>query len=93
MTLDERNEFYQQMKEEYGMNSMLYIAIEEMAELQKELTKILRGKGNCDNFIEEVADVEIMLEQLKHATGIPQEIVEEHKEYKIRRAQKEWLDK
>ena len=37
------------------------VAIEEMSELQKELSKFIRGKGNRDNLIEEVADVLIMI--------------------------------
>lgn len=43
------------------------VAIEELSELQKELCKSLRNKDkiNLDNLIEEIADVEIMLEQMK----------------------------
>lgn len=43
-----------------------YIAIEEMAELTKEITKFLRDDPNQDRFglIEEIADVEICLEAL-----------------------------
>ena len=40
-------------------------AIEEMSELQKELCKTLIGKENRDSLIEEIADVQIMLDQLK----------------------------
>ena len=40
------------------------VAIEELSELQKELTKILRGKMNRDHLIEEMADVAIMYEQI-----------------------------
>ena len=41
------------------------VAIEELSELQKELTKDLRGNANDEHIAEEMADVEIMLEQLK----------------------------
>ena len=41
------------------------MVIEEMSELTKEICKIKRGKGNYMNLVEEIADVEIMLEQLK----------------------------
>ena len=49
----------------YGAKPQLIVAIEEMAELQKELTKVLRGFGNAAHLAEEIADVEIMLAQLK----------------------------
>ena len=42
------------------------MVIEEMSELTKEILKnISRGKNNIPAIIEETADVEIMLEQLK----------------------------
>lgn len=49
----------------YGKDNQLHVALEEMSELQKELCKDLRGKGHLDAIAEEIADVEIMLEQLK----------------------------
>jgi hypothetical protein len=39
--------------------------IEELAELQKELTKFLRGKLRREKLIEEIADVEIALKNIK----------------------------
>ncbi len=39
--------------------------MEEMAELTKELSKNIRGQDNDLGIAEEIADVEIMLEQLK----------------------------
>ena len=44
--------------------------LEEMAELQKEICKAWRGKDNTAEIAEEVADVEIMLEQIKLIFGI-----------------------
>ena len=49
----------------WGKGSQLIICMEEMAELTKELSKNLRGQDNDLDIAEEVADVEIMLEQLK----------------------------
>lgn len=43
-----------------------YSVIEECAELQKEVTKLLRGKERLHKLIEEIGDVEIMLTSLKH---------------------------
>jgi len=50
--------------ETYGCQSQMIVAIEELSELQKELTKHLRGENNVDHISEEMADVYIMLEQL-----------------------------
>ena len=49
----------------YGKQSQLVMAMEEMSELTKELSKNLRGADNSKALAEEIADVEIMLEQLK----------------------------
>ena len=50
--------------EKYGEANQIIVAIEECAELQKELTKALRGNLNPDHLAEEMADVQIMLWQL-----------------------------
>lgn len=47
-----------------GKDHQLVIAIEELSELQKELTKEYRGKGNRDNILEELADVIIILKEI-----------------------------
>lgn len=49
----------------YGENAQMIIAMEEMAELTKELSKFLRGAHNEDSIAEEIADVRIMLDQLQ----------------------------
>lgn len=54
----------------FGKESQKVVAIEELAELQKELTKDLRGKPNLQKIAEEMADVEIMLEQLELIYGV-----------------------
>lgn len=41
------------------------VAIEELSELQKEICKIKRGKGSTLHLAEEMADVEVILEELK----------------------------
>ena len=49
----------------YGTEMQLVVACEELSELQKEICKSLRGRDNLPAIAEEIADVEIMLEQLK----------------------------
>ena len=63
-TLEEAGVLRQAIRR-YGKLNQLHVAIEELSELQKELCKDLRGKGTRDAIAEEIADAEIMLEQLK----------------------------
>lgn len=60
-----RRDTYTAATDTYGKHSQLIIAMEEMAELTKELSKNIRGEKNITAISEEIADVEIMLEQLK----------------------------
>jgi len=48
----------------YGIFLQKLVAIEEMAELIKEIVKSFRGEKNRENIVEEIADVEIMMQQL-----------------------------
>lgn len=68
----------------YGADMQQVIAIEEMAELTKELCKYKRGQDNFDHIAEEIADVEIMMEQLKIMFDCNRQ-VEVYKENKIKR--------
>ena len=50
----------------WGEQAQMTMVVEEMSELMKEILKnICRHKDNIDQIIEETADVEIMLAQLK----------------------------
>ena len=60
---------YKLALKKWGNNSQIMMAIEEMSELTKELSKSYRGKCNADQVREEMADVEIMLTQLKMIFG------------------------
>ena len=61
----------------WGKNAQLLMVLEEMSELQKEILKhINRGKDNLDEIIDETADVEIMLDQLKYIFGIHEHVKE-----------------
>lgn len=60
-----REELYSAAREKWGLEEQLIVAIEELSELQKELCKYLRGKGNNAHIAEELADVEIVVEQVK----------------------------
>lgn len=54
----------------WGAGAQMIMVCEEMSELQKELCKNLRGSDNKMAIAEEIADVEIMLDQMKILFGI-----------------------
>jgi NTP pyrophosphatase (non-canonical NTP hydrolase) len=50
----------------WGKDKQIYISVEELAELQKELLKNAnRNEDNCGRILEELADVLVTLECLK----------------------------
>lgn len=76
----------------YGKDAQMKMVLEEMSELQKEICKLWRGKDNRDAIAEEVADVEIMLDQLKLMLDIPYQ-VEQHRQNKLQRLQERLEEK
>lgn len=70
--------------ETFGKVSQMMMVLEETAELQKEISKNFRGESNITLIAEEIADVEIMLEQMKILFNI-REDVEEWKKAKAKR--------
>lgn len=58
----------------YGKDAQLWMVIEEMSELAKEICKHKRGRENLDEIANEVADVTIMLEQVKMIFGISDKV-------------------
>lgn len=88
---DER--IMQQAIETYGVQAQCDVAIEEMAELTKAIVKIRRvaddyekTQAALDNLLEEIADVDIMVEQMKIMWG--QKQVEEYRRKKLKRLAK-----
>lgn len=85
---DER--IMRQAIETYGVQAQCDVAVEEMAELTKAIVKIRRvaddyGKTQAalDNLLEEIADVDIMIDQMKIMWGPKQ--VEECRKKKLER--------
>lgn len=89
-------DIYHRALKTWGKNPQMLQVIEEMSELIKEILKnVNRGKDNISEIIEETADVEIMLEQLKCCYNIKQE-VEDYKKQKLLKIAKrldEWENK
>lgn len=83
-----KNEYLQVMIEairQNGYKMQTMVAIEEMSELTKELVKFMRGEHNTDAIAEEIADVEIMLCQMKIIYDIKDEDVEKLMVIKLKR--------
>lgn len=64
MTMNESRELFRRALDIYGAEAQTLMVMEEMSELQKELCKHARGKDNRMEIAEEIADVQIMLEQM-----------------------------
>lgn len=67
---EERQRVYEAALNKWGEKLQATVAIEEMAEVQKEITKMLRGKLDREHMAEEIADATIMLEQLRQMLNI-----------------------
>ncbi|MGN0913624.1 MAG: hypothetical protein ACI4OW_01875 [Alphaproteobacteria bacterium] len=68
-------EIYALALKTWGKEPQMLQVIEEMSELTKEILKnINRNRNNIPELIEETADVEIMLAQLKQCYGIENEV-------------------
>ncbi len=73
MTNEERKKLYRDAIEKWGEQSQIDQAIEELAELIVALRHLSRGRG-CGSAVQEVADVSIMLEQVRLILGRDVEI-------------------
>lgn len=69
-----KKDVYNKVKQVYGIDAQVTKAVEELAELQKELCKFILDDGNMEHITEEMADVEIMIEQLKLIFGNKREV-------------------
>lgn len=69
----------------YGLDGQLVTCIEELAELQKELTKCIRGIGSRDSVMEELADVLFIAEYIKDIFVIDDTDIAIHQAEKAKR--------
>jgi|WetSurMetagenome_2_1015567.scaffolds.fasta_scaffold85860_2 hypothetical protein len=75
-----------------GAKYQMGVCIEELAELTKELTKHMRDKGSRMKTLEEIADVEVCLEQLKRMFAPSRTTIAMYKRFKIERLRKLYLE-
>jgi NTP pyrophosphatase (non-canonical NTP hydrolase) len=82
MTENEKS-LYDKAIKKWGVDSQVYMAYEEMGELLSALNKLLRKRVTVDDVITEIADVQIMTEQLALIFG--QDKVSTEKDRKLKR--------
>lgn len=61
------------------------VAMEEMSELIKELSKSIRGEDNKQNIITEIADVKVCLQELQLIYKLDDETIEKEIDKKVER--------
>ena len=83
---EDRKKVYQAALRKWGADLQTMMAVEEMSELTKEICKIKRGKMDLDALADEIADVTIMLEQLREIYGL-NEAVGDRMDAKVLRLQ------
>lgn len=78
----------------FGYDAQSNQLVEECAELIQAVSKYRRAKATgvqptlnlvFENLVEEIADVELMLEQVKYLLQIPEEDIQANKLYKVNR--------
>ncbi len=86
MTPQEQQAVIEQAADTYGRLPQMDMAMEECAELIQAVAKVKRRPGSItfNNLYEEMADVEIMIAQLKYLFACDAE-VEKKKQFKLRR--------
>lgn len=77
-------EIFKAALNKWGADARTVMVFEKMSELQKELCKHARGKENVEQIAEEIADVQIMLEQMIILHDC-EDAVKEYKRSKIER--------
>lgn len=76
----------EQIADHFGIDNQLDMLTEECAELIQAINKYKRNTANSYvNLAEEIADVEIMLQQIKYLVGFNPEYLEHVKNRKIDR--------
>jgi len=80
-----------QVLSKYGIENQQRMVIEECAELQKAVCKLFREDtlAHRDNFLEELVDVIVVIEQMLLVERLPMDEVNEMARIKLERALKD----
>lgn len=86
MTTEQRKTLYKRTVETWGERAQLEMAQEEATELALAIRKLIRGKENAMfELAGELADVEIMIEQIKYMHPHISQAIETEKDFKLNR--------
>lgn len=77
---------YRLAVEKWGAMSQVLQAMEELSELSTALSKYINGRGEVEDVVDEIADVEIMMQQLRHI--FPEETINNRKKQKKERLER-----
>lgn len=83
---EEEYQVYSKALNKWGAESQIKMLFEEMAELQNAICKYFRKRNNMYDVATEIADVQIMVEQMSILFG--KELVNSEKERKFERLKK-----
>lgn len=61
-----KKSIYKAAVEKWGIELQFIMVIQEFAELIKAITNVFRRRGRVDDLLEELADAEIMIEQMRY---------------------------
>lgn len=86
MQYDEKMHLYDDVIKIFGLSSQTFMVMEECGELLNILAKAMRNRAKRDEIISELADVQIMCEQMAFFYGEREFIAE--KERKLLRLKK-----
>lgn len=85
------NNIYEEIIKKFGEEKQIIVAIEELSELQKALCKYLRNGELTYNLLEEMADVKIIIEELKIIFDIDDSQIESEINKKLERTKERYL--
>lgn len=89
-----RKQLYNLALFNYGIQTQLIVLCEEMSELAKVVLKDLRNSTiSTHELIDEIADVEIMLEQVKLIYKLDRKLIYKRKDFKKQRLLKSLKEK
>ena len=75
--------YISELIKQYGKEKQPVICIEELSELQKELCKFMRGKGDIDHITEEITHCFISISVIMEMMNIDKEKIQQHITNKI----------
>ena len=77
--MGEEKKVFEKALNRFGIRAQIEMVVEEMSKLQKELCESLYGRDVVMNIAEGIADVEIMLDQMKLHFGLEDHVTNNRK--------------